>query len=138
MRASLLVACLLALVASPAAADRVRHRDADDGLRMHRHHSFFSRFSQVSPFSPFFRLRHGGPFSPFATTFPIGFDDGFGFGGFDAGAGFGGAPGIVMLNAPPVAAAAPARPMIDDRPSVERTAQGVTIIRGPGSHHTMH
>jgi hypothetical protein len=43
---------------------------------------------------------------------------------------------VVVLNgAPPVPAPLPRRSVVEERPSVETTAEGIVIVRGPGSRH---
>lgn len=95
--------------------------------------------------------RAGFPFNnnAFAFNNGVGFghrgvgwgSSGFGFGallggvpyGVDvAGQGSGQAPNVVVVTVP--APTPPAR-LADERPSIETTPQGVTIIRGPGSMH---
>lgn len=49
-----------------------------------------------------------------------------------------GVPPIGSANANPFTALAPSRLAVDDRPRVETTPQGVVVVRGPGSHHTVH
>jgi len=43
---------------------------------------------------------------------------------------------FILPGGPPVMAAPVAQwPAVEQRPSVETTAEGVVIVRGPGSHH---
>lgn len=74
----------------------------------------------------FFR-RHPG-FGPFAFGAPLVFPGGYY--GSDIGPG---TPPVIMLSEPP--APPPQLPAVEQRPSVETTAEGVVIVRGPGSHH---
>ncbi len=70
---------------------------------------------------------------PFGASFAGAFD---GFGVADA------VPGPLGANPAPFPGAfggpfAPPRVVVNDRPSVEATPQGVQIVRGPGSHHLL-
>jgi hypothetical protein len=84
--------------------------------------------------APFHRHRffHSHPsFGPFVFGAPLVFPGGYY--GSDIGPG---TPPVVVLSEPPTAAAPPPPlPELDQRPSVETTAEGVVIVRGPGSHH---
>ena len=163
MRRSLpfLLAGLVALAATPAMANQMVVR----GSVPHHHHFFFRHnhvffhngnqvaifgqnpfFFSANPFfSPTFTLS-----SPFiAQPLPFGtwaggwgagtFGGGFGAPvalGQGGGFGDGGAaaePRVIVVAAP--FASPPQRPPEYERPTVEQTASGVTIIRGVGSHH---
>lgn len=112
MRASVL-ALLLVLAAVPAAAREMRHNAARAAGARHLHD---------------FHVRHHLHRTPF-------FAPGF-FEGSDAPFAADPTPGIVVLNAAPPPA--PVHAAGDERASVERTPQGVTVVRGPGSRHTAH
>jgi hypothetical protein len=155
MRRSLLflLAGLLAVMAQPAMANRLVVR----GSVSHHHHNFFFRHhrhiffsSATNPFfSPTFTLA-----SPFIAQ-PLPFSTWPGGGGFGGvGGGFGGGFGApvalgegggfseggaaaeprVIVVAAPFGGPPPRRPE-DERPTVEQTPSGVTIIRGVVSHH---
>jgi hypothetical protein len=150
MRRSLpfLLAGLIALVASPALANQVvvrgtiPHHHQHFFFRHHHNHVFFS--SAINPFfTPTFTL--ASPFIaqplPFAT-WPGGWGGGAFGGGFGAPVAFGDVGGFAEGGAaePRVIVVAapfrePARRAEDERPTVEQTASGVTIIRGVGSRH---
>lgn len=118
---SLLVGTALT-VAAPAAANTMTQqspvpvaRNGHVHLPFHRHH-FFHSHPDVSPFA------FGAP-----LVFPGGYY------GSDIGPG---TPPVIMLSEPPAMAAPPPQlPAVEQRPSVETTAEGVVIVRGPGSHH---
>ena len=160
MRRSLpfLMAGLVALAAAPAMANQMVVRGS-----VPHHHHFFFRHSHVffrnsnqvalfgqnpffpNSFSPTFTL--ASPFIaqplPFGTwaggwgagTFgggfgaPVALGEGGGFG--DGGAAV--EPRVIVVAAP--FAGQPQRQAEYERPTVEQTASGVTIIRGVGSHH---
>jgi hypothetical protein len=76
---------------------------------------------------------HPNPgFGPFAFGAPLILP-----GGYFAGGVASGTPVIMLSEAPATTAPAPAppRPAAEQRPSVETTAEGVVVVRGPGSHH---
>lgn len=153
MRSLLFVlAGLLAFLAQPAMANQMMVR----GSVSHHHHVFFRHnhvffhhhnriffASAINPFafSPTFTL--ASPFIaqplPF-STWPGGWGSGA-FGGGWAPVALGDVGGFpaasaeprVIVVAMPAASATPRRPE-DERPTVEQTASGVTIIRGPGAH----
>jgi hypothetical protein len=127
MRNFLPAALLLALAASPAAADGTMHQRTAAGvhtphlpslreLERLRHLDISRRFART-PFSPFFPAQFAElGFLPWG----------------DELAPAGEVPVAV------VPAALPPRPPVslaDERPRVETTSDGVTIVRGPGSHH---
>jgi len=151
MRRSLpfLLAGLVALVAQPAMANQMVVR----GSVPHHHHAFFhhrnNHIQFLSPttapffFPPTSTFTLASPFIaqplPF-STWPGGWGSGAFAGGFGYGAlgDVGGFPAAsaeprVIVVAMPAASATPRRPE-DERPTVEQTASGVTIIRGPGAH----
>jgi hypothetical protein len=82
-----------------------------------------------APFHRHLRSRPG--FSPFAFGAPLVVPDQY----FGSGAASGTPPVIMLGEAPAVAAPMPPVPVVEQRPSVETTAEGVVIVRGPGSHH---
>lgn len=112
MRRSLALALLLLAAFQAAAVARGvshGHVSAFRHQRLeHRH------FRQIAPFAP--GLWYWGDWD----------DELFGY-------GFG-LPGPVALAAPPPVLV-PRDSELDERPTVEHTPQGVTIVRGPGSHH---
>ncbi len=118
MRLPLLLALLLSLPVLPAAAQHGGgHPTGAASFHGARHgHAFHFR---PSPFA--FR-------GPFANYFPGYWGWGWGWDGDWAWDGVGAATMPTALPPPPHFAA-------NDRPSVETTKQGVTIIRGPGSRH---
>ena len=69
-----------------------------------------------------------------SESFAPGLLGGF-LGGWDS---FGQPPVIVepTIIAPSAAPSRPSHPAFDERPTVETTASGVQIVRGPGSRHT--
>ncbi|HZB90417.1 MAG TPA: hypothetical protein VE397_03180 [Stellaceae bacterium] len=92
------------------------------------HGSHFFAFNS-GQFGQPFRSRQSRFFAPFAW----GWGDWADWDGGPAG----GAPGsVVVLAMAPPAPPAPARSRMEARPSVENTEAGVTIVRGPGSHHS--
>jgi hypothetical protein len=136
-----LVAMILAPVGvTPAVAD---------GMLVHSHHMhssvFFSHshwlggFNNFNKFSSFDRFSR---FSRFNRDQAFGLAGGQSFGlvgdGFFGVSGDGVAnPSYIVIPPPssgPVRMAM-SRPVTEERPTVETTASGVTIIRGPGSHH---
>jgi len=136
MRLSLPLAVLpLLLPALPAAATEAHgggHHASGMPFEVFRggHHAFHRHH----PFH-FHAMRH-----PFVGPGDWGLGWGWGGGGGDGGWGWGEpaaaglaepapSPGLGMLPPPPPMRTA------DERPSVESTPQGVTIVRGPGSHH---
>jgi len=133
MRLTLPVALLLSLPALPAAANSF-HGHGSAGMA--NHHFFFHH--QHFPFHGFHRQ------NPFWAWNGRGWNGGWGWGwGGPADWGWGwdwnnGAPGA-MTAAQPYAfpPPPPQRLAQDERPTVETTATGVTIIRGPGSHHVL-
>jgi|SRR5690348_2093022 len=118
----LLGAGLTAAIAAPAAANTTTPRSPGVGFHdshmrapFHRNHFFH---------------RHPG-FGPFVFGAPLVLPGGYY--GSDIGPG---TPPVIMLSVPPAVAAAPPQlPAVEQRPSVETTAAGVVIVRGPGSHH---
>jgi hypothetical protein len=114
---------LMAASAPPAAANNMTPRSPAVALN-----------SPVE--TPFLRhgfFRHHRLLGPFAFGGPLLFPGGF-FGG-DVMPGFAsGMPPALMLSGEP-ALAAPRRSTDGARPSVETTAEGVVIVRGPGSRH---
>lgn len=165
MRSSLLVAPLAVMLAlaAPRPADAFMNHSRG-GTAFGMHHSGnrgafrVHRFRNVSPriftdrgfffvfngrtFFSKFPPRSNGVSTPFASSFgsfgapftgsslPFGTVDGFadGIGGFED-------PAIVALS--PSAVAALSDPRFGAGFTVEKT-QGVTVIRGPGSHHVPH
>ena len=147
MRLSLFLALGLVLCALPAAANSPMHGGGSPNHHFAVHHN---RQFTLRPLPEV-----GGFFFPFGTRFGgfanNGFFGGRGFGdrgfggGYWGGGYFGGTGydlgGFVDPPAGPareptvIAMAPPPRPLGDDRATVETTASGVTIIRGPGSHH---
>jgi hypothetical protein len=120
MRLPLLLALLLILPAFPAAAEHNGSAGAPHVHGFHHGHAFHFRGFRGSPFANGF----GG-----WGYFP---DWDWGWGGdWAANGGNAVAPPAPAFLPPP----RPAGYAADTRPSVETTAQGVTIIRGPGSHH---
>lgn len=130
---SLSLLLLVALGAAPAVA----------GGRSGGHVSFGFHSGHASGFhgSHFFAGQFGHPFhsqqfgqSRFFAPFAWG-DWGWGdWADWDGGGGGGPGSVVVLAMAPPAPPAA-ARPQTEARASVETTTAGVTIIRGPGSHH---
>jgi hypothetical protein len=102
---------LLALLAVPAAADGGRPMHVFRGVHPHRLHD----------------LRNGASAS-FFQPYLWDWSDWSG-----AGPAAGPPGNVIVLNLAP--AAAPAKPA-DGRSSVETTADGVIVIRGPGTRHT--
>ncbi|HZS82104.1 MAG TPA: hypothetical protein VFA50_04490 [Stellaceae bacterium] len=102
--------------------------------------TFQSRFGSPFVFAPtFFPHRHLHRFRRFGFNTFAPFDGTFGFVGLPLteGSVAAPAPGIVIIGAPS-SSPAPSMPRPtaeEERPTVETTASGVTIIRGPGSHH---
>jgi hypothetical protein len=117
----LLATGLVTAGAMPAAADNMtmRSRDVVRSGRLQTpglHHRF---------------LRPDAMFGPFAFGAPLILP-----GGYFAGGGASGTPVIMLSEAPAMAAPPPPPPpAIEQRPSVETTAEGVVVVRGPGSHH---
>lgn len=83
--------------------------------------------------APFHRQRffhrHAG-FGQLVFAAPLVFPGGYY--GSDIGPGM---PPVIMLSEAPVAAPPPPLAAVDQRPSVETTADGMVIVRGPGSRH---
>ncbi|HMF11735.1 MAG TPA: hypothetical protein VKE94_05495 [Gemmataceae bacterium] len=147
------LAGLLAVLAQPAMANRMMVR----GNVQHHHHVFFRHnhvffhhhnriFFASAPFvfTPTFTL--ASPFIaqplPFFSTWPAGWGSGAFGGDFGVPVALGGVGGFPAASAQPTvivlampAANAPPRRPEEVRPTVEQTASGVTIIRGPGSQH---
>lgn len=157
MRSSLLVAALAlpVLMAAPAPADAfMRHSGHHMAFRVHHFHNahrfFFTRngFFFVSNGHTFFR-RFPNRFNRFGTSFAESFgsfDNPFvgsamPFGAFDGGAFDGFASGIDGSGVPTIVAVPAGEAFARERReagfTVEKT-QGVTVIRGPGSHHAAH
>ena len=104
--------------------------------------SRFNNFNNFSNFSNFNRFSSFDRFSRFDRNRSLGLADNPSFGLFGGGflgvsADCIGNPGFVVVAAPTSAPVrmAMSRPVTEERPTVETTASGVTIIRGPGSHH---
>lgn len=157
-RIALLLTLLLPLGASPAAANQFV---TSNGMSMHGGHvhgafrfnrfPFFFRSGTVvnGTFFPFFPARsfflQAGtfpfpvftpttPFAPFSSFFPLGTADGF----IDTaaeGAPAGLPPVIIMVSPPQAAPPKPRRPATEAHVTVEKTPEGVTVVRGPGSRH---
>ena len=83
-----------------------------------------------APFHRHLFLHTHRGFGPFAFGAPLALPDEYY--GSDIASG---APPIIMLSGMPAMAAPPQLPAVEQRPSVETTAEGVVIVRGPGSHH---
>ena len=158
-RIALLLTLLLPLGVSPAAANQFVH---GSNMAMHGHHApaafgfkrfpFFFRSGTVVngtlfPFFPprSFFLQAGtfpfpvftptAPFTSFAPFFPLGTADGLLVDTAAAGAPSALPPVIIMVAPPQAAPPKPRRPATEARATVEKTPEGVTVIRGPGSHH---
>lgn len=114
----LLGAALPATIVAPAAANAMTPRSpviVHNGhvhVPFHRHH-----FLQAHP-----------GFGPFTFGAPLILP-----GGYFADGGASGTPPVIMLSEAPAVAAPP--PAVEQRPSVETTAEGVVVVRGPGSRH---
>ena len=112
----LLGAGLTAAAAATAAADTMTPRspvivhNGRSHAPIHRHHF-------LPGFGPFF----GAP-----LVLPGGYF------GSDIALGM---PPVMMLSETPAMAAPRQLPAAEQRPSVETTAEGVVVVRGPGSHH---
>ena len=153
MRRSLpfLLAGLVALLTQPALANQmVVHGSVP---HHHHHHVFFHHHNRIffaSPVNPFFSptftlaspfIAQPLPFGTWAGGWGSGaFGGGFGapvalggVGGFPDSSGAAAEPRVIVVAAP--FGGAPPRPPEAERPTVEQTASGVTIIRGVGSHH---
>jgi hypothetical protein len=133
MRVSILLAIPLALCALPAAANGPMRTGGSPN-----HH--FAVMHRFPPLHEVVRL-HGRVvfprFSRWAGGYGNGFGGGYGYyglGGYDLGGYIDGA-GASAPGQAVIAMAPPPRSPGDDRPTVETTTSGVTIIRGPGSHH---
>jgi len=117
----LLGAGLTAFIAVPAAANTMTPRSPVVVVHNgHVHAPFLRRH---------FLRAHPG-FGPFVLGTPLVLPD-ESFGGGVAS----GTPPIIMLSEPPAVAAPPPLPAAEQRPSVETTAEGVLVVRGPGSRH---
>jgi hypothetical protein len=117
----LLGAGLTALIAVPAAANTMTPRspvmavhNGDVHAPFHRHH---------------FLRAHPG-FAPFVLSTPLFLPYEFYGGGVASGT-----PSVIILSEPSAVAASPPVPAAEQRPSVETTAEGVVVVRGPGSRH---
>lgn len=160
-RIALLLTLLLPLGASPAAANQfvTSHGTVMHGGHVHgafgfNRFPFFFRSGTVvnGTFFPFFPARsfflQAGtfpfpvftpttpftPFTPFPSFFPLGTADGL-IDTAAAGAPAGLPPVIIMVSPPQAAPPKPRRPEQEARATVEKTPEGVTVVRGPGSRH---
>jgi hypothetical protein len=115
-------AALTAVIAAPATAGMMTPRSPAPVAHNGHVHAPFHRHR--------FFHRHPG-FAPFVFGAPLVFPDGY----FGSDVAAGTPPVVVLREAPPMAAPPPPMPELDQRPSVETTAEGVVIVRGPGSHH---
>jgi hypothetical protein len=117
----LLGAGLIAASAEPAAANNMTARSPDMALSRHVQ-------------APFLRHRHlpqhGSVLGPFVLGAPFIWPGGY----FDGSLASAVSPPVIVLSTPP-AAAAPQPSPVEQRASVETTAEGVVIVRGPGSRH---
>jgi hypothetical protein len=77
----------------------------------------------------FFRGRPG--LGPFVFGTPLVSPDAY----YGSGIASSALPFIMPGGAPVMAAPVAQLPAVEQRPSVETTAEGVVIVRGPGSHH---
>jgi hypothetical protein len=136
---------LVALSALPAAARGSVH------VHFGSHPHFVRHFNHFNHFNGFSSLSFNGSFGSFGfNSFGFnrfgrsrfsgwGWSSGSGWGSgwgdwadWDGGQGYGGASGtMIVLAGPPTAAPAPSPPA---KATVE-TEAGVTVFRGPGSHH---
>jgi hypothetical protein len=117
---TLLAAGLMTTGAMPAAADNMTMRSREivrDGRAQ-------------TPFLNRRFLRPNPVFGPFAFGAPLILPGGYFAGGVPSGA-----PPVIMLSEAPAMAAPPPPPAVEQRPSVETTAEGVVVVRGPGSRH---
>lgn len=120
-----LAAGLTAASALPAVANNMISQSPNVSVNRHvqtpfLRHGFFRHHPLLSPFA------FGGPF-----VFPGGFFDSDVIPRVASGT-----PPLVVLNgAPPVPQPLPRRSVVEERPSVETTVEGVVIVRGPGSRH---
>lgn len=117
----LLGAGLIAAGVAPAVADNMTPR-SHEIVRNGQFHRPFLRH----------RFLHPNPVFPFVLGAPFAFPGGY----FDGGVASGASP-VIMLGGAPAVAASPPPPLAaaEQRPSVETTAEGVVVVRGPGSHH---
>ena len=131
----LLVAAVLATFATfPAAAESVvleqghAFEQGRSGVRHSggRHVDARHRAPRIHRNSAFVGRRHTA-----LGVLPFGVYDALPPGGYDVPPA-GGAPSSTVVVAPPP----PPRSEADERPTVEITASGVQIVRGPGTHHT--
>lgn len=112
---------LTGVIAAPAAANTMTPTSPVVVVHNGHVHALFHR-------RHFLRAHPG--FGPFALGTPLVFpDESYGGG---AGSGM---PPVIMLSEPSAVAASPPVPAAEQRPSVETTAEGVVVVRGPGSHH---
>jgi hypothetical protein len=119
----LLGAGLTAAGATPAAANNMTPRSSEIARNGHIH----------TPFLRHHFLHRNPEFGPFAFGAPLILP-----GGYFAGDVASGTPPVIMLSEVPATTASalpPPRPAAEQRPSVETTAEGVVVVRGPGSHH---
>ncbi len=144
MRRSLSLGLLLVgLSALPASAGHGGGAHVSFGFHPHfvRHFNHFNGFNHFNnfngsfgsfgfSFNSFNRFGRSRAFTPFGWGWGWGLADWDNWGG---NPGYGGAPGvmIIMAGAPPAAYAPPPPPA---KATVE-TEAGVTVFRGPGSHH---
>jgi hypothetical protein len=116
----LLAAGVMATGAMPAAADNMTMQSRETVRSGHLQ----------TPFLKHRFLRPNPVFGPFAFGAPLILPGGYFAGGVDSGT-----PVIMLSEAPAIAAPPPPPPAVEQRPSVETTAEGVVVVRGPGSHH---
>jgi hypothetical protein len=126
MRLLLLLALLLTLPVLPAAAEHGGSHGGFGTARMHGfHHGQFFRF-RGAPFA-FSRSPYGYGGWGYFPDWDWGWDGDWAWNGGGAAPPPASAPNYLLPPRPRFAT--------EERPSVETTSQGVTIIRGPGSHH---
>jgi hypothetical protein len=118
----LLGAGLTAAIAAPATAGMMTPRSPVPVAHNGHVHAPFHRHR--------FFHRHPG-FGPLVFGAPLVFPGGY----YGSDIGPGTPPVVVLSEAPTTAAPPPQLPELDQRPSIETTAEGVVIVRGPGSHH---
>ena len=117
----LLGAGLTAAIAAPAAANTMTPRSP---VIVHNGHVH-------APFDRHHFLHTHPGFGPFVFGAPPVFPDGY----FGTGVASGMPPVIMLSEAPAMAAPPPSPTAVEQRPSVETTAEGVVVVRGPGSRH---
>ena len=118
----LLGAGLTAAIAAPAAANTMTPgspvvivHNGHVHAPFHRHHFVHSHLG----------------LGPFVFGTPLAFPDAY----YGSGVAAGTPPIIMMSEAPAMTAPPPQLPVVEQRPTVETTAEGMVIVRGPGSHH---